>query len=399
MKLGTVEQALADLHRGRPVLVADDEQRENEGDLVAVAEHITPDLVNFMATHGRGLVCLALTAERCRTLELHPMAERNTEPRETAFTVTIDAGAEFGVRSGASAADRARTIRAAIDPGTRAADLRRPGHVMPLRSRPRGVLERRGQTEASVDLARLAGLYPAGVICEVLAPDGSMMRRPGLERFAHEHGLTFITVAQVVDYRLRHERLVERAGEACMPTEFGEFRVIAYDNAVDEGEHIALVYGDIRGRDAALVRVHSRCLTGEAFRSHRCDCGWQLETALALIAAEGAGAVVYLDQEGRGIGLLNKLRAYQLQDRGYDTVEANTRLGFPADARDFRVAAQILRDLDVRSVQLLTNNPRKRRDLEAGGVQVTRCLPLVAPANEVNRRYLRTKHEKLGHTA
>ncbi len=397
MAFGTVEQAIRDIRDGRLVVVADDEGRENEGDLVAAAQRVTPEMVNFMAMHGRGLICLALTPERCTALGLPQMTERNGDPRGTAFTVTVDAHDRFGIASGASASDRATTIRVALDPASTAGDLRRPGHIAPLQARPKGVFERRGQTEASVDLARLAGLAPAGVICEILADDGSMMRRAQLARFAKAHGLTLITVAQIVDYRLAHERVVHRCAQTHLPTPYGDFRVIAYRSDAHPGEHLAFLHGDGAGGGTPLVRVHSKCLTGEAFHSLRCDCGWQLRTAMQMIAAEKAGVVVYLDQEGRGIGLLNKIRAYELQDAGYDTVEANVRLGFAPDPRDFRIAAQILRDLGVTSVRLLSNNPRKAREISAHGVRVEARMPLTAPATESNRSYLDTKREKLGH--
>jgi 3,4-dihydroxy 2-butanone 4-phosphate synthase / GTP cyclohydrolase II len=397
MPFGTIEQAIADIRDGRLVVVADDEDRESEGDLVAAAELITPEKINFMATHGRGLVCLTLTPERTAALGLPQMTEKNTEEQATAFTISIDADKRFGVSTGISAADRARTIRVAIDPATEPADLRRPGHVFPLRARPGGVLQRVGHTEASVDLARLAGLYPAGVICEILAADGTMMRRPALERFAAEHALTLVTVAQLVSYRLQHERLVHRVAEARLPTPYGEFTLIGYRNDLGEAEHVALVFGDVANRDAVLVRIHSKCLTGDVFHSQRCDCGWQLHSAMQTIAEEGAGVVVYLDQEGRGIGLLNKLKAYALQDHGHDTVEANVELGFAPDLRNYGIGAQILLDLGLSSIRLLTNNPRKVVGLDGYGLELVARVPIVPPATDENRAYLAVKRDKLGH--
>jgi 3,4-dihydroxy 2-butanone 4-phosphate synthase/GTP cyclohydrolase II len=394
---GTIEQAIEDIREGKLVVVADDEDRECEGDLVAAASLITADKVNFMATHGRGLICLTLTPERTAALGLPQMTERNTEEHATAFTISIDADKRFGVSTGISAADRARTVQVAIDPSAVPSDLRRPGHVFPLRARPGGVLQRVGHTEASVDLARLAGLYPAGVICEVLAPDGTMMRRPALERFASEHGLTLVTVAQLVSYRLQHERLVHRVADARLPTAFGEFRVIGYRNDIDDAEHVALVYGEVSGSENVLVRIHSKCLTGDVFHSERCDCGWQLHSAMRTIAAEGAGVVVYLDQEGRGIGLLNKLRAYALQDHGQDTVEANAELGFAPDLRNYGIGAQILLDLGLSSIRLLTNNPRKVVGLDGYGIELVARVPIVPPATDENRGYLAVKRDKLGH--
>lgn len=397
MPFGTVEQAIRDVAAGKLVIVADDEGRENEGDLIGAAEKVTPEMVNFMALHGRGLVCVTLTPERCRALALPQMVDHNTEAHETAFTVSVDATARFGVTTGISAADRAKTIQVAIDPATVPGDLRRPGHVFPLQARPGGVLQRVGQTEASVDLARLAGLYPAGVICEVLNADGTMARRPELEAFAGEHGITFITVAQIVAHRLRHERLVHRVAEARLPTPFGEWSIIGYRNDVDQAEHVALVFGDVAGQPGVLVRMHSKCLTGDVFGSARCDCGWQLQTAMRMIGSEGRGVVVYLDQEGRGIGLLNKLKAYELQDAGHDTVEANQRLGFKPDLRDYGIGAQILLDLGVRSIRILTNNPMKLVGVDGYGLEVVERLPIVPPRTEENAGYLDVKRDKLGH--
>ena len=397
MPFATVEQAIQDIRDGKLVIVADDEQRENEGDLVGAAESVTPALINFMATHGRGLICLTLMPDRCQALGLPQMTDSNTEGHETAFTVSVDAATRFGVTTGISAADRAATIRVAIDPATVPADLRRPGHVFPLRARPGGVLQRVGQTEASVDLARLAGLYPAGVICEILNPDGTMARRPELERFAAEHGLSFITVAQLVAHRLQNERLVHRVAEARLPTRYGEFKLIGYRNDVDAAEHVALVYGEVSGKPGTLVRMHSRCLTGDVFGSARCDCGWQLHSAMRAIAAEGRGVVVYLDQEGRGIGLLNKLKAYELQDAGADTVTANERLGFKPDLRNYGIGAQILLDLGLSSIRVLTNNPMKLVGLEGYGLEIVEREPIVPDPSDENRSYLDVKRDKLGH--
>ncbi|HUQ15809.1 MAG TPA: bifunctional 3,4-dihydroxy-2-butanone-4-phosphate synthase/GTP cyclohydrolase II [Gemmatimonadales bacterium] len=394
---GTIEQAVEDLRNGKIVIVADDEDRENEGDLVCAAELVTPETINFMTLHGRGLICLALTGERCDQLGLPQMTDRNSEELATAFTVSVDAERRFGVTTGISARDRASTIHVAINPATVPSDLRRPGHIFPLRARPGGVLQRVGQTEASVDLARLAGLVPAGVICEILNPDGSMARRPELHEMAVQHGLTFVTVAQLVAYRLRTEQLVHRVAEARVPTDYGEFRMIGYQNDVDRAEHVALVYGDIAGQPNVLVRMHSKCLTGDVFGSQRCDCGFQLHRAMELIAREGRGAIVYLDQEGRGIGLLNKLRAYALQDSGADTVQANERLGFPPDLRNYGIGAQILRDLGLSSIRVMTNNPRKLVGLEGYGLQIVERVPLLADPSRENRDYLQVKRDKLGH--
>ena len=397
MAFGTIEQAIEDLRNGRIIIVADDEDRENEGDLVCAAELVTPETINFMATHGRGLICLALTGDRCDQLGLAQMADRNTEALGTAFTVSIDAERRFGVSTGISAADRAATIHVAINPASTPADLRRPGHIFPLRARPGGVLQRVGQTEASVDLARLAGLVPAGVICEILNADGSMARRPELEVFAGTHDLTFITVAQLVAYRLGSENLVHRVADARLPTEYGEFHIIGYHNDVDKAEHVALVLGEVAGEKNVLVRMHSKCLTGDVFGSRRCDCGPQLHAAMRMIGEAGKGVIVYLDQEGRGIGLLNKLRAYSLQDQGDDTVEANKRLGFGADLRNYGIGAQILRDLGLSSIRIMTNNPRKLVGLEGYGLEISERIPLQADPHDENRGYLGVKRDKLGH--
>jgi 3,4-dihydroxy 2-butanone 4-phosphate synthase/GTP cyclohydrolase II len=397
MKFSTIERAIDDLRNGRIIIVADDEDRENEGDLVCAAELVTPETINFMTLHGRGLICLALTGERCDQLGLPQMTQRNTEELATAFTVSIDAERRFGVTTGISASDRATTIHVAINPATVPSDLRRPGHIFPLRARPGGVLQRVGQTEASVDLARMAGLVPAGVICEILNPDGTMARRPELQEIAAQHALAFITVAQLVAHRLQTEQLVHRVAEARIPTEFGEFKIIGYRNDVDRAEHVALVYGDVAGQENVLVRMHSKCLTGDVFGSQRCDCGFQLHRAMELIAREGRGAVVYLDQEGRGIGLLNKLRAYAIQDTGADTVQANERLGFAPDLRNYGIGAQILRDLGLSTIRVMTNNPRKLVGLDGYGLHIVERVPLLADPNQENSGYLKVKRDKLGH--
>jgi 3,4-dihydroxy 2-butanone 4-phosphate synthase/GTP cyclohydrolase II len=398
MQFGTVEQAIADIKAGKLILVADDEDRENEGDLICAAQLVTPELINFMIRKAGGWICLALTGERADQLLLPQQSEENTEEQRTAFTVSIDAAARFGVTTGISAQDRAKTIRVAVDPATVPADLRRPGHIPPLRAREGGVLQRVGHTEAAIDLARLAGLYPAGVVCEVLNEDGTTSRRPQLEKFAAEHGLTFITVAQLVAHRLKSERLVHRVAEARLPTDVGVWKVIGYRNDVDDHEHIALVFGDVSDRDkSVLVRMHSKCLTGDVFHSLRCDCGWQLDTAMNMISKEGRGVIVYLDQEGRGIGLLNKLKAYELQDTGADTVEANEQLGFKPDLRNYGIGAQILLDLNLKKIRPLTNNPRKLVGLEGYGLEVEERVAIVPPQTEENSGYLDTKREKLGH--
>lgn len=391
----TVGEAVEEFRAGRFVVLVDDEDRENEGDLAIAAEAVTPEAVNFMARFGRGLICLALTEERCDELALPLMVSHNTSPFGTAFTVSIEARGR--VTTGISAADRAATIRTAVDPATRPEDLLRPGHVFPLRARPGGVLKRAGQTEASVDLARLAGLTPAAAICEIMKDDGTMARVPDLVEFAFRHGLRILTVAELIRHRMATERLVERLASPRLPTAWGEFRVHAYRAEATGEEHMALVAGDVSGDEPVLVRVHSQCLTGDVFGSARCDCGRQLELALERIAHEGRGVLLYLLQEGRGIGLANKLRAYELQDRGHDTVEANERLGFAADERDYGVGAQILRDLGLRRLRLMTNNPRKYVALDGYGLEIVERVPLEVPPTDTSRDYLRAKRDKLGH--
>ena len=397
MAFGTIEQAIADIHAGKFVIVADDEDRENEGDLICAAQLVTPEMVNFMIRKAGGLICLALTGDRVDGLGLSPMAESNPDEYRTAYTVSIDASPRYGVTTGISAQDRATTIRVAVDPAAIPSDLRHGGHVFPLRAREGGVLQRVGHTEAAVDLARFAGLLPAGVVCEILNEDGTASRRPQLERFAEEHGIVFVTVAQLVAYRLKSERLVHRVADARLPTEHGTWRIVGYKNDVDVHEHVALVYGDVADAEDVLVRIHSKCLTGDVFHSLRCDCGWQLDKAMEMIAAEGRGVIVYLDQEGRGIGLLNKLKAYELQDRGADTVEANEQLGFKPDLRNYGIGAQILLDLGLKSIRPITNNPRKMVGLEGYGIRLGERVPIVQPSHDENAGYLRTKRDKLGH--
>jgi 3,4-dihydroxy 2-butanone 4-phosphate synthase/GTP cyclohydrolase II len=390
-----IEDAVDAVRAGRMVIVVDDEDRENEGDLTIAAEKITPDAINFMARYGRGLICLSMTPERLDELEIPLMVSQNSSRFNTAFCVSIEARGR--TTTGISAADRAATVLAALDPATRPSDLIRPGHMFPLRARTGGVLVRTGQTEAAVDLSRIAGLYPAGVICEIMNEDGTMARVPELTRFARKHNLLMVTVADLIKYRMRTESLVKRMASAKLPTEHGEFQVYVFEDQVTKQEHTALVCGDIGdGRDV-LVRVHSSCLTGDVFHSARCDCGAQLHTALRRIASEGRGVLLYLNQEGRGIGLANKIRAYELQDEGFDTVEANERLGFKADQRDYGVGVQILREIGVRSMRLLSNNPRKLVGIEGYGLSVSEWLALEIPASDHTRRYLKTKKEKLGH--
>ena len=398
MDFETVEKAIADIREGRMVIVADDEDRENEGDLVMAAAKVTPDHVNFMTKHGRGLICVALTDERADDLDLPLMTQRNTDPQETAFTISVDAHRRFGVTTGISAQDRAKTIEVLTSPNSDPSDLRRPGHIFPLRAKPGGVLRRVGQTEASVDLARMADLPPVGVICEILNEDGTMARRHELKTFAIEHGLRFITVAQMVAYRLTKTRIIQRIAEAELPTKYGEFHVIAYESMLDGREHLAIIKGDPSGKPGILVRMHSECMTGDVFGSMRCDCGEQLVAAMRQIDAEGQGAVVYLRQEGRGIGLGNKVKAYELQDEGLDTVEANEKLGFKPDLRDYGIGAQILLDLKLHSIRLLTNNPRKIVGLDGYDIEITGTEALQVEPNQHNERYLETKRSKLGHT-
>ena len=392
-----IDQALKAIRAGEMIIVVDDEDRENEGDLTMAASKVTPDAVNFMVKHGRGLLCLAMTPERLDELEIPLEVSDNSSVRETAFCVSIDA--KVGTSTGISAADRARTIKVAISPATKPKDLARPGHVFPLRARSGGVLVRTGHTEAAVDLARSAGLASAGVICEVMNDDGTMARVPELTKFAKKHGLLMITIADLVSYRMRNEGLVRRVATASLPTVQGPFTVHAYDSVIDGHTHVALVRGDIGDGKNVLVRVHSKCLTGDVFHSTRCDCGPQLDAALARLAKEERGVLLYLHQEGRGIGLANKIKAYALQDQGLDTVQANERLGFKPDQRDYGIGAQILRDLGVRTMRLLTNNPRKFVGLEGYGLSVVESVPIeVVPATEFTRRYMKTKKDKLGHT-
>jgi 3,4-dihydroxy 2-butanone 4-phosphate synthase / GTP cyclohydrolase II len=391
----TIEQALEDIRSGRFVVVVDDADRENEGDLTIAAQFVTPEAITFMATHGRGLICLCLTPERCDDLGLRPMTERNETPHGTAFTVSIEA--REGVSTGISAQDRSRTIQVAIDPASRSADLVQPGHVFPLRARPGGVLQRGGQTEAAVDLARLAGLIPAGVVCEIMKDDGTMARVPDLVAFCERHDLRLVTVADLIQYRRRTEKLVERVVSVRLPTDYGEFQAVAYRELLTGKQHLALVRGDVARKENVLVRVHSECLTGDIFHSLRCDCGEQLEQALVQIGAEDTGVLLYMAQEGRGIGLLNKLRAYELQEQGRDTVEANVELGFPADSREYGFGYQILADLGLSTIRLLTNNPRKMEGIESYGLRVVEQVPIEVPPNDENRGYLAAKREKLGH--
>ncbi len=395
MPLSTIPEAVEDIKAGKIIIIVDDEGRENEGDLAVAAEKVTPEAINFMAKEARGLICMPVMGERLEELRIPMMVQDNTARFSTAFTVSIEA--KHGVTTGISAQDRATTIKTVINPATKPEDIARPGHVFPIKARPGGVLVRAGHTEAVVDLARLAGLYPAGVICEIMNEDGSMARLRQLEEMATKYNMKMVSVADLITYRRRHEKLVQRVAEAKLPTKFGEFTIMAYRSKVDPDEHVALVYGDVVSGDPVLVRVHSECLTGDVFASLRCDCGQQLAMAMQAIVAEGKGVILYMRQEGRGIGLHNKLRAYALQDQGMDTVEANELLGFAADLRDYGIGAQILADIGLQSIRLLTNNPRKVVGLEGHGLKVVETVPIVAPPNTYNASYLKTKGAKLGH--
>ncbi|MCL0058469.1 bifunctional 3,4-dihydroxy-2-butanone-4-phosphate synthase/GTP cyclohydrolase II [Dehalococcoidia bacterium] len=395
MALATIREAIEDLKSGKFVIVVDDEGRENEGDIIVAAEKVTPEAINFMAKHARGLICVPMNGKRLDELRIPLMVRENTAPFDSAFTVSVEA--RYKVTTGISARDRATTVKVLIDPTTRPDDVVCPGHMFPLRAREGGVLVRAGHTEASVDLARLAGLYPAAVICEVMNDDGTMARLPDLERLAAEYGLKIVSVAQLIAYRRRHDTLVKRVAEARLPTAYGEFTAIAYNSVIDSDEHVALVKGEVDGDEPILVRVHSECLTGDVFGSLRCDCGEQIPMAMEAIASEGRGVFLYMRQEGRGIGLHNKIKAYALQDEGMDTVEANEELGFPPDLREYGIGAQILVDLGVRNMRLLTNNPKKVIGLDGYGLRVVETLPIMAPATPENVHYLETKREKLGH--
>jgi len=396
MPVSSINEAIEDIRQGKMVILVDDEDRENEGDLCCAAEKVTPEIIAYMAKYGRGLVCLAMTSKDVERLQLHPMTQNNTSPFQTAFYVSFEA--RKGITTGISAYDRAHTVKTAIDPCSGPDDIVQPGHIFPLRARSGGVLVRAGQTEGSVDLARMAGLKPAGVICEIMKDDGTMARMPDLDIFAEEHGLKIITIADLIEHRLRHDTLVVREAETFIPTpDTGEWKAIGYSNKVNDQEHLALVKGEWKEDEPVLVRVHSECLTGDVFHSLRCDCGEQLHNAMKMIDREGKGAIIYMHQEGRGIGLINKLKAYVLQDEGRDTVEANIELGFRPDLRDYGLGAQIIKDLDIRKLRLLTNNPKKIIGLEGYGIEVAERVAIEIPPNEVNKKYLETKREKMGH--
>ena len=392
--LNTIEEVIEDLKAGKPVIIVDDESRENEGDLVIAAEFATRETVNFIIKEARGLLCTPMLEKDLIRLGIHQMVEKNTDNHETAFTVSVD---HVDTTTGISPEERAVTMQKLIDPKSKADDFRRPGHVFPLRYKEGGVLVRQGHTEASIDLCKLAGLYPAAAICEITNDEGYMSRMDDLLAFSKKHNLKIASVEALVEYRKRHDRLVSIAAETKLPTKFGEFRIIVFKNEVDHKEHLMIVKGDVRGKSDVLMRIHSECLTGDVFGSHRCDCGEQLENALCSIEEQGEGIVIYMRQEGRGIGLTNKIKAYTLQDQGYDTVEANVKLGFPPDMREYSLAAQMLRELDVKSVKLLTNNPEKKEDLERWGITVSKRVPIVIKANSINAKYLNTKKEKMRH--